>query len=286
VEALSFSTCCGAGKGLLFSNPMIELKDVSLGYNRRPVLTGINLQVSSEEIVGLIGPNAAGKSTIIKGINRLVRLFAGQILLNNTDITTIDRKALARLLATVPQNPTLPAAFTAFELVLMGRTPHLGLLRYEGIKDIAIVRQAMEVTQTDYLAKRRIGELSGGERQRLVIARALTQQPKVMLLDEPTASLDINHQIKTLNLMKRLCREQKLAVIIAQHDLNLAAQYCDRVILLNQGEIYAQGTPQDVITTQNIKAVYGAEVSVYPHPVNELPVLHITAGSEEGRSDR
>ncbi len=217
---------------------------------------------------------------MIKGINRLVRLFSGRILLNGADIATIDRGALARLLATVPQNPTLPAAFTAFELVLMGRTPHLGLLRYEGSKDIAIVRQAMEATQTDYLAKRRIGELSGGERQRLVIARALTQQPKVILLDEPTASLDINHQIETLNLIKRLCREQRLAVIIAQHDLNLAAQYCDRVVLLSRGEIYAEGTPQDVITPQNIKAVYGAEVTVSPHPINELPVLYITAGAD------
>ncbi|MCI2424854.1 ABC transporter ATP-binding protein [Candidatus Acetothermia bacterium] len=260
---------------------MIELKDVSIGYNRRPILTGINFQVASEEIVGLIGPNASGKTTLLKGINRLVRLFTGRILVNGIDIAIIDRGALARLLATVPQNPTLPAAFTAFELVLMGRTPHLGLLRYEGSKDIAIAWQAMEATQTAYLAERRIGELSGGERQQLVIARALTQQPKAILLDEPTANLDINHQIETLNLIKRLCREQRLAAIIAQHDLNLAAQYCDQVVLLHRGEIYAKGTPQDVITTQNIKAVYGAEVAIHPHPVNQLPVLYITAGEDK-----
>lgn len=260
---------------------MIELTGVSLGYNRTAILTEIDLQVAPEEIVGLIGPNASGKSTLIKGISRLVRLFSGRILLNGTDVATISRGAFARLLATVSQNPTLPAAFTAFELVLMGRTPHLGLLRYEGSKDIAIARQAMEATQTDYLAKRRIGELSGGERQRVVIARALTQQPTVILLDEPTAGLDINHQIETLNLIKRLCREQNLAVIIAQHDLNLAAQYCDRVVLLNGGRIYAEGTPQEVITTQNIKEVYGADVSIHPHPINGLPVLYITVQQHE-----
>jgi iron complex transport system ATP-binding protein len=184
----------------------------------------------------------------------------------------------------VPQNPVLPEAFTAFEMVLMGRTPWLGLLRYEGEKDMAIAWQAMEATETESFAERRVGELSGGERQRLIIARALTQQPKVLLLDEPTSHLDISHQVEILDLVKSLCLEQSLTVIAALHDLNLAAQYCDWLVMLDGGKVYTKGIPQDVLTVENIKGVYGAEVCVYPHPVNKLPTTLITANG--GRKER
>ncbi len=163
---------------------MIELKDVSLGYDHRAILNDVNLEAVPGKVLGLIGPNGSGKSTLIKGITRLIKLFSGHILLDGRDIATYKREQLARLVATVPQNPVLPEAFTAFEVVLMGRTPHLGLLRYEGKRDMAIAWQAMEATETQFFAERRVGELSGGEKQRLVIARALTQQPKVILLDE------------------------------------------------------------------------------------------------------
>jgi len=263
---------------------LIELKDVSLGYDHRAVLSSINLRAVPGEMLGLIGPNASGKSTLIKGINRLVNLFTGHIFVAGQDINNIKRKDLARLIATVPQNPVLPAAFTAFEVVLMGRTPHLQFLRYEGERDMAIAWQAMEATQTQLLAEHRVGELSGGERQRLFIARALTQQPKVILLDEPTANLDINHQVEILNLVKSLCLEQGLTVIAALHDLNLAAQYCDWLVMLNGGTVYAEGTPQEVLTAQNIKKAYGAEVCVYPHPINGLPATLIIAG--EGKEEK
>ena len=205
-------------------------------------------------------------------------------MLFRSDIRTIKRDELARLVATVPQSPALPGAFTAFEVVLMGRTPHLGLLRYEGGKDLAVAWRAMEATHTQPFAERRVSELSGGERQRLVIARALTQQPKAMLLDEPTANLDINHQIEILNLVKGLCLEQSLTVVIALHDLNLAAQYCNWMVMLNGGKVYAEGTPLDILTAPNIKDVYGAEVYVYPHPINKLPTTLITAGGSHGAS--
>jgi len=256
---------------------MIELKDVSLGYDHRAVVNNINLKAVSGEMLGLIGPNASGKSTLIKGITRLINIFSGHILIDGRDIKTIKRDELARLIAVVPQNPVLPEAFTAFEVVLMGRTPHLGLLRYEGEKDIAIAWQAMRATKTQFFAERRIGELSGGERQRLIIARALTQQPRVFLLDEPTAHLDINYQVEILNLVKCLCLEQSLTVIVALHDLNLAAQYCDWLVMLNEGQIHTDGTPRDVLTVENIKRVYGAKVCVYPHPINKLPTTFITA---------
>src|SRR4030043_1179934 len=136
----------------------------------------------------------------------------------------------------------------------------------------------MEATHTQSFAERRVSELSGGERQRLFIARALPQQPKAMLLDEPTANLDINHQVEILNLVKSLCQEQSLTVIIALHDLNLAAQYCDWLVMLNGGRVYAEGTPLDILTASNIRKVYGAEVCVYPHPINKPPTTFITAG--------
>jgi iron complex transport system ATP-binding protein len=236
------------------------------------------------QILGLVGPNGSGKSTLIKGMAGVIDLSSGCILIDSHDIRTIKQDKLARLVATVPQSPVLPGAFTAFEVVLMGRTPYLGLLRYEGGKDLAIAWQAMEVTHTQSFAERRVSEISGGERQRLVIARALTQQPKTMLLDEPTANLDINHQVEILNLVKSLCLEQSLTVIIALHDLNLAAQYCDWMVMLNGGKVYAEGTPVDILTAQNIKKVYGAEVCVYPHPVNKLPTTLITAGGSHETS--
>jgi len=263
---------------------MIELKDVSLGYDHRVILNNINFKVVPGEILGLIGPNGSGKSTLLKGITRLINIFSGHIFIDGQDIKSIKRGELARLVATVPQNPVLPEAFTAFEMVLMGRTPWLGLLRYEGEKDMAIAWQAMEATKTEVFADRRVGELSGGERQRLIIARALTQQPKVLLLDEPTAHLDINHQVEILDLVKSLCNEQSLAVIAALHDLNLAAQYCDWLVMLNGGGIHSEGIPPDVLTAQNIKEVYGAEVCVYPHPVNKLPTTLIIPG--ENRKER
>jgi len=261
---------------------MIELRNVSLGYNGSPILNNINLKAMPGKMLGLIGPNGSGKSTLLKGITRVIHPFSGHIFIDGRNIGSMKREELARLMATVPQNPVLPEAFTAFEVVLMGRTPHLGLLRYEGKEDIAIAWQAMEATQIESLAERRVGELSGGERQRVVIARALTQQPKVILLDETTAHLDIKHQIEILNLVKGLCLEQDLTVVTAMHDLNLAAQYCDWLVMLNGGKIYTEGMPQNVLTAQNIKEVYGAEVCVFPHPINKLPTTLVTAGGNDG----
>ena len=257
---------------------MIELDSVSLGYDHRAILHNVNMKAEPGQVLGLVGPNGSGKSTLIKGITRVIELFSGHISIDGRDIKTIKREEMGRLVATVPQGPALPGAFPAFEVVLMGRTPHLGLLRYEGGKDVAIAWQAMEATHTQSFAERRVSELSGGEKQRLIIARALTQQPKAMLLDEPTANLDINHQVEVLNLVKGLCLEQSLTVIIALHDLNLAAQYCDWLVMLNGGTVHAEGTPVDILTAPNIKQVYGAEVCVYPHPINKLPTTFVTGG--------
>jgi len=258
----------------------LRLDNISLGYSKRTVLHNISLEAKPGEILGIIGPNGSGKSTLIKGITRLIQPISGQIFLDGKDIASMNRQALAQLVAVVPQNPTLPELFTALEVVLMGRTSHLGLLRYEGEKDLATVQKAMEATQTLAFAERRVGELSGGERQRLTIARALAQEPKIILMDEPTANLDINYQIETLDLARQLCREQELIVVVTLHDLNLASQYCDRLVMLSDGRVYCHGIPKAVINAQTIKEVYGAEVYVYPHPVNDLPATLIVSDKD------
>jgi len=264
----------------------LRLNKVSLGYGKRTVLYDISLEARPGEMLGIIGPNGSGKSTLIRGMTGLLQPISGQIFLDGKNLVDISRQDLARLMAVVPQNPVLPELFTAFEVVLMGRTPHLGLLRYEGEDDLFIVQKAMEATQTLDLAERRVGELSGGERQRLTIARALAQKPKVILMDEPTANLDINYQIETLNLARHLCHRQELIVVTTLHDLNLAAQYCDRLVMLSNGKVYSHGSPNMVINSRTIKEVYGAEVYVYPHPVNELPATLIISDKEGNKPSR
>ncbi len=259
----------------------LEVQNLDLAYGRNTVVSGLTFRVMPGEMVGLIGPNGCGKSTIIKALSRVISPASGKIFLDGKDIAQISRGDLARLLGVVPQMPLLPNAFTAFEIVLMGRNPHLGLLQYEGERDMAITWRAMEKTATHSLAERRIDELSGGEIQRLVIARVLAQEPKSILLDEPTSNLDISYQVEILDLIKNLCRENSLAVVIALHDLNLAAQYCDRLILINKGRVHAQGTPGEVITARNIEEVYGAEHCVYAHPANGLPVVLLEASNHK-----
>jgi iron complex transport system ATP-binding protein len=255
----------------------LSLKNVTLGYGSRTVLTGVSLEVVPGEILGVVGPNGCGKSTLIKGITKVLPLTDGDILLDGRSLRTFSQNEIARYVAVVPQSVSLPEAFTSFEIVMMGRTPHMKFLEYEGQKDVDITVKAMKMTDTLHLAGRRAGELSGGERQRLTIARALAQQPQIILLDEPTSHLDINYQIETLELISGLCKTEGLAVLAALHDLNLAAQYCDRIIMLNKGCIFDEGNPCEVVTAVNVKQVYGADVCISPHPVNKLPVTLVTS---------
>ncbi len=257
----------------------LEINNLSLAYGRRVVISDLSFQVMPGEIVGLIGPNGCGKSTIIKALSRVISPSSGEITLDGKNIFKIPREGLARLLGVVPQMPLLPSTFSAFEIVLMGRNPHLGLLQYEGEKDMAVCWQAMEKTATQHLAGRKVGELSGGEIQCIVIARVLAQEPESILLDEPTANLDINRQVAILDLIRDLCRENSLGVVIALHDLNLASQYCDRLVLIKNGRVHAQGTPGEVINSRNIEEVYGAGSCVYAHPGNGLPVVLLNTGN-------
>jgi iron complex transport system ATP-binding protein len=259
----------------------LEVSNISLSYNHHPVVNGLSFHLQPGELVGLIGPNGCGKTTVIKALSRILTPQAGKIILDGQDLINISRSRLARLIGVVPQNPSLPDTFTVSEVVLLGRNPHLGLLRSESTKDISVVWWAMDRTGILALAGRRMGELSGGEKQRVTIARVLAQEPQTILLDEPTANLDICHQIEILDLIRSLCKEKDLAALIAIHDLNMAAQYCDRLLLMNRGQLHAEGTAQEVITSTNIKDVYGATSHVYPHPENGLPVVVLSGNHQQ-----
>jgi iron complex transport system ATP-binding protein len=252
---------------------MLEARQVTFSFNGTPVLDRVDLCLEPGHMVGVIGPNGAGKSTLVRLLSRLLIPADGSVRLNGRGLAHWQPAELARVLAVVPQDPELPPAFTAWEMVLMGRTPYLGWMGQESEHDRAIVRQAMEETGVYHLSHRLIGQLSGGERQRVIVARSLAQQPRVLLLDEPTAHLDINHQVETLSLIARLVKQRDLAALAIFHDLNLAAQYCDELVLLNLGRVEARGTPARVLTPALLKRVYGTEVVVMPHPQNGLPTV-------------
>ena len=252
----------------------IEMRNVTLGYGEIDVVKEVTLAVKPGEMIGLVGPNGSGKSTIIKSLSRIITPHLGRVLVNGRDIDSIPRRELSLMVGVVPQTPLLPSAYTAFEIVLMGRNPHLGLFQYESKHDLEIAWWAMEKTSTQHLAERRVGELSGGEIQSVIIARVLAQETEIVLLDEPTANLDIGRQIEVLNLIKGLCRqENKLTAVVALHDLNLASHYCDRLVLIHNGRIHAEGRPATVITAENIKDVYGSGSYVHTHPLSGLPAV-------------
>ena len=251
----------------------LEVEKITLAYGQQSIIKDLSFQLHAGELLGLVGPNGCGKTSIIKSLSRILTPRSGRILLDSKELTFISHNELARLIGVVPQNPYLPETFTVFEVVILGRNPYLGLFSKETARDIAVVWQAMERTDITHLAKKRIGELSGGEKQRVTIARVLAQEPHVILMDEPTANLDIAQQIDILDLIAGMCRDQNIAGLIAIHDLNIAAQYCTRIIMLKDGKVYVEGSPGDVITAENVREVFDAETTVYPHPENNLPVV-------------
>ena len=197
-------------------------------------MDGVDLHADRGQLVGLIGPNGAGKSTFLRAISGILRHQEGTVCLDGTDLNAISAKEVAARLALVPQIAPYTHGFTALELVLMGRYPHLGRFQIEGAEDDHIARDSMRLTETEHFAGRTLDTLSGGERQRVFVSRALAQQPRVLLLDEPTSNLDIFHQIKVLDLVRQLV-DDGLTAVAAIHDLNMAARYCDRLVLLSEG---------------------------------------------------
>ncbi len=260
-----------------------EAKGVTVAYDsggREIVaLSAFDLALRPGELLGLVGPNGSGKTTLIRALTGVVRPSAGSVRLSGRDVAAIPQVEIARLAAVVPQDPVLPPAFNSLDCVLMGRTPHLRLLQQEGPHDLDVARRAMLATETWGFADRPVGELSGGERQRVIVARALAQETPVLLLDEPTAHLDIGHQGAVLDLVRGFARRASpdgspgKAVLAVVHDLTLAAHYCDRLIVISAGRLSAEGAPADVLRPQLLRDVYGVPVNIFPHPETGRPVV-------------
>lgn len=241
-----------------------------------PVLTQLTLEVRPGEMIGVIGPNGSGKSTLIRALSRALRPSAGVALLNDRDLyRDLSARDAAQTMAVVPQETAVSLDFTVREVVRMGRAPHLPRRPFasETTQDEQIVTDALETAGVSLLAERGVTTLSGGERQRVLLARALAQQSAIFLLDEPTSHLDLRHQAEVLTLTRDLAHRQGKAVLAVLHDVNLASAYCDRLILLDAGRIAAQGTPEEVLTAQNLQAVYGARAWVRRHPVSGRPLV-------------
>lgn len=251
----------------------LELENVHAGYDQREILQGITIEVGGGEFVGIIGPNGCGKTTLLRTISRSLKPTSGHILLDEKNVYSIAAREFARKVGVVPQETWVAFEFTVIEVVMMGRTPWLGRFAIETNRDRQIALESLRQTGTESLQDRPANALSGGERQRVILARALAQEPEVLLLDEPTSHLDINHQFETMDLVRSLNRKRGLTVVAVLHDLNLAAQYCDRIFMLKDGVIRAQGTPEQVITAQNIMDVYGAVVWVRKHPATHRPYV-------------
>ena len=260
--------------------PPLKLTDVTFGFGRQetavqsPVLKNVSLTIAAGEVLGILGPNGSGKSTLLKILMRILVPQQGTIEWFGQPHDAFSQSDIARHVAYVPQETQQAFPFTINEMVLMGRYPHHNRtwgLGWEGSQDRAVAMQAMRDLDVAHLGTRLITNVSGGERQRAVIARALAQEPEVLLLDEPTAFLDLHHQLDIARIMRRLNRERGLTVVLVSHDLNLASQYCDRLLLLREGEIVNVGSPEEVIARESLEPVYGCSVLVDRHPQSGRP---------------
>ncbi|MBN1786447.1 MAG: heme ABC transporter ATP-binding protein [Candidatus Methanofastidiosa archaeon] len=247
----------------------INIDELKFAYKDKEVLKSIGFDTHRGEMVALLGPNGSGKTTLLKILAKILCPDCGIINIDNRGLEGITPKELAKEMAVIPQSFDTTFSFTAHDIVLMGRTPHLSRWGSEKERDFEVVRGAMEKTNTWQFKDKLFYNLSGGEKQRVIIARALAQEPHILLLDEPTSSLDINHQIEILATVRSLVDNENMMVIAAFHDLNMAAKYFDRILLLHNGEVYADGPPERVITEENIKEVFGVDVVVKNNPITD-----------------
>lgn len=253
------------------SKTLIQAIDLNGGYGDEMIVRDVSFQIHKGDFLGIIGPNGSGKSTLLKLISRALPVKGGRVLFEEEDIQHMSLKKLSQKIAFVPQDTMINFPFTVEEIVLMGRIPHLKRLQHESKIDRDIALRSLELTDVLSLRNKNINELSAGERQRVIIARALAQEPSLMFLDEPTSHLDIGHEIRLLDLLKKLNKDNSLTVVIVMHDLNLASEYCDRLMLLENGRIYKEGSAKDVLTYQTIEAVYNTIVVVKENPISFKP---------------
>jgi iron complex transport system ATP-binding protein len=260
---------------------LLRAADVSFAYGAASVLTGVSLEIRAGELTGILGPNGSGKTTLLKLLAGTLAPSAGTVSLDGVGVGRIGRTALARRIAVVPQELQLAFDYTVLEIALMGRYPHLGPFELEGPDDVEIARRALEATGTWPLARRPFATLSGGEKQRVVIASALAQfaphtnpppalaaaPPQILLLDEPTASLDVHYQVEVASLLRRLNRQRGITVLVSTHDLNFAASVCRELVLIRGGEVLTAGPTERVLTPARVRALYGVEAHVSFHEV-------------------
>ena len=251
----------------------LTAEDLTLGYGERTVIDGLDLVVPPGRITGIVGPNACGKSTLLRSMSRLLAPRSGQVLLDGNAVHRLPAKQLARTLGLLPQSPIAPEGITVADLVGRGRHPHQRVFSRWSPEDDAAVAAALEATQTTALADRSVDELSGGQRQRVWIAMALAQQTDLLLLDEPTTFLDVSHQIEVLDLLTDLNRSRGTTVVMVLHDLNMAARYADHLVALTAGRVHATGTPAEVLTEESVRAVFGLDSRVIVDPTSGKPLM-------------
>lgn len=259
---------------------MLKINNIKFSYGQQKILDGLTLNINKGSFIGIIGPNGSGKTTLLKNISRSLRTDSGTILVGKKLLADYTALELARKMAVVPQNIEINFNFSVYEIIVMGRHPYQKKWSRLSKDDKSIVQEVMELTDTLKLKNKKINQLSGGERQRVIIARALAQKPDILLLDEPTASLDINYQGEIYDLLSYLNQKLELTIITVSHDLNLTAQYCEELILINEGRIYAAGSAAEVLTEENIKKVYNAEVIIKNNPLSERPFITLIPNSK------
>ncbi|MFP3712741.1 ABC transporter ATP-binding protein [Puerhibacterium sp. TATVAM-FAB25] len=253
--------------------PSLRAAGVSIGYDGRRVIDGLDLELPAGRVTAIVGPNACGKSTLLRGLARLHPLESGRVLLGDRDVTDVPRKELARSVGVLPQSSVAPDGVRVAELVGRGRYPHQGWFGRHSSDDDAVVARAMTATGVADLADRPVAELSGGQRQRVWIAMVLAQETDVVLLDEPTTYLDVAHQVDLLDLLADLNAERGTTVVMVLHELNLAARYADHLVVMSAGAVVAQGAPQDVLTQEIVKRAFGLDATVVPDPVSGTPLV-------------
>jgi iron complex transport system ATP-binding protein len=251
----------------------LEAEQLTIGYGDRTVIEGLDLRIPSGEITAIVGPNACGKSTLLRSMSRLLAPKHGHVLLDGRFVHRMPAKELARTLGLLPQSPIAPEGITVADLVGRGRHPHQGIFsRWSAADDVAVA-EALDATQTVELADRAVDELSGGQRQRVWIAMALAQQTDVLLLDEPTTFLDVSHQIEVLDLLTDLNHARGTTIVMVLHDLNLAARYADHLVAMGEGRIHSFGTPGEVLTEEVVRSVFGIESRVILDPTSGTPLM-------------
>lgn len=252
-------------------NPAISVANLGYSYGKSIVLNDISFQVGQGDFLIVIGPNGSGKTTLLRLLAGIISAGSGKIEIEGDSVENYSKKALARKIAYVPQMASADIPFTVSEVVLMGRSPHMGMLGLEKEMDLVRSGEAMKFTELDHLSDRRLNQLSGGECQRVLIARAICQETEIILLDEPTASLDLAHQTRIMDLMERLQKEKNITVVMVSHDVNLAAMYGKTLLLLKEGQIVGQGKPDEVLTFQTLEAAYGCTLLVDESPLGRFP---------------